>query len=49
MKNLIAFEKIISISSYIISYVLLQNTYKILFFSKICERNKNIQNMSPSV
>ena len=34
MKNLIAFEKIISISTYIISYVLLQNTYKILFFQK---------------
>ena len=34
MKNLIAFEKIISIPNYIITYVLLQNTYKILFFQK---------------
>ena len=34
MKNLIAFEKNISILNNNISYVLLQNTYKILFFSK---------------
>ena len=34
MKNLIAFEKIISIPNYIITYVLLQNIYKILFFQK---------------
>ena len=49
MKNLIAFEKIISIPNYIITYVLLQNTYKILFFQKYMRANKNIQNMSPSV
>ena len=34
MKNLIAFEKTIPILNYIITYVLLQNTYKILSFSK---------------
>ena len=43
MKNLIAFEKIISIPNYIITYVLLQNTYKILFFQKYMRAIKRVK------